>query len=462
MRRRQHLTLFVLALIGCGDDAAMRVPDASVDAPQCPVVMPAPDVDPWGMRVPSAGFGSITMEQNGGHSDLFLASPGGTTRIGVRLDWGGTVVFFGPTAGPNVIDANDTGRELQLALYDPSRAMQGCAVTATCQTIPSPCANSITFLGWDPVQGGDECGHGAQVLESGRAGDAMRVVVRPLQWNPDWDALDCRQTPCGASGVPVAVKFIFELRFVAEDVVEIASEVQSEESFSHPVTAQEFPTLYVAHDAFDLPLLLDSSGAAVSLTTPGNDGFFYGNFTSPAPWVTWQTNDRSAGVAIGSDQGITMWQGWRGDGQTAPYFHNVRQQIAFGLPQGGTVRGISYLALGGFDHASASMNAVLRARPPFGHIDSLTRTRIAGWVLDNDRIPTVTLERDGASLVPIAVEAVRDDVCAVYPAYPNCPGGGIDTAIPPTPADGCAHLLRLVATDTDGNRTILGERMAVP
>ena len=439
----------------------MRMPDAATpDAPQCPAVMPAPDVDPWTIRVPSAGFGGITTVDNGLHQDLVLSSPAGSTLISVRLDWGGAVVYFGPSAGPNVIDADDTGRELQLALYDPSRAMQGCAFNASCQTTPSTCANSITFLGWDPVQGGDECGHGAQVLESGRAGDAMRVVVRPLQWNPDWDAPDCRQSACGASGTPVAVKFTFELRFVAEDVVEIASEVTSEETFDHPTTAQEFPTLYVAHGTFDLPLLVDAAGNAVTLSTPGNDGFFYGNFTSPAPLVSWQTSDRSAGVTIASDEGITNWQGWRGDGQTAPYFHNVRQQIAFGLAAGGTVRGISYLGLGGFDHAHTAVTSVLRSRPPFGRIDSLDGTHLVGWVLDNDRVPTVTLERDWAPPVPLAVEAVREDVCATYPAYPNCPGGGIETSIPPPPADGCAHLYRLIATDGDGNRTILGERMA--
>ena len=34
-----------------------------------------------------------------------------------------------------------------------------------------------------------------------------------------------------------------------------------------------------------------------------------------------------------------------------------------------------------------------------------------------------------------------------------------DSECPP-PADGCPHLFRVIATDTDGNRTILGERMA--
>src|SRR5262245_6765473 len=126
---------------------------------QCLLAAPA---DPWTVRAPSAGFGGITMEDTGAHSDMFLSSPGGTTRIGVRLDWGGGVVYFGPTSGPNVIDANDPGRQLQLALYDPSRIRQGCAATASCEVDSSTCPNALRFMGWDPVQGGDKCGNGAQ------------------------------------------------------------------------------------------------------------------------------------------------------------------------------------------------------------------------------------------------------------------------------------------------------------
>jgi hypothetical protein len=435
------------------------------------------------MRVPSAGFGGISQQSSGGHTDVFLDSPAsgataaGYTRIGARLDWGGTIVFFGLGANPgsNVIDANDTGRELQVALYDPTRSRQPCAGTATCLTASASCANSITFLGWDPVQGGDECGHGAPVLSHGQAGDALRLVVHPLQWNPDWDKPDCTQSSCGAAGVPVGVTYTIDLRYVSVHVVEVATEVTSQETLDHPVTGQEFPTLYVSHGQGgpDLPVLLDAAGQTISLATPANDGFLYGNFTSPAPWVSWQNSAQNYGVGLAMDQGITAFQGWRGDGNTAPYFHNVRAQIAFGLGAGKTVRGISYLALGGFGTVAAEIAATRKKRPPFGVVDGPAAGApvsyaagaalpVAGWALDDGGLGSVRVEIDGALAATLPVSGARADVCAVYPAYPGCPTVGFSGSVPTGGLSACPHLLRVVAEDAAGNRTVLGERVIEP
>jgi hypothetical protein len=447
-----------------------------VDDGGCVVVTAAADVDPWIMRPPAAGFGGIVEQASGGHTDVFLKSPTDYIRIGARLDWGGTVVFFGLTsnAGSNVIDANDTGRELQIALYDPTRAMQNCAYNASCQSGGTPCGNSITYLGWDPVQGGDECGHGATVVSHGQVGDALEVLVRPLQWNPDWDATDCRNSACGASGVPVQVLFRMQFRFVREHVVEVMTEVVSEESISHPVTGQEFPTLYVAHNTSgtDLPLLLDAAGTVHPLNTPGNDGFYYDNFASTAPWVTWQNSAQSYGVGLAHDQGVRDFQGWRGDGTTAPYFHNVRAQMAFGLPAGGSVRGISYLALGSFATVKSEIEAALGARGPFGALDAPAAgavhhhggnpITVAGWVLDTAHLASVTVQIDGATVATLSVDHARADVCAVYPKYDGCPTVGYSGTVATSGLDACQHLLRVVAQDADGNTRTLGERVIAP
>ncbi len=457
-------------------------PDASPDGPgpesgSCTPVVPAPDKDAWQMRLPSAGFGGIVTASSGGHNDVFLKSPTDYIRIGARLDWGGTVVFFGLTSNPqsNVIDANDTGRELQIALYDPTRAMQQCAWNASCQSSPSTCGNSITFLGWDPVQGGDECGHGAPVLSYGQVGDGLQVLVQPLQWNPDWAKPDCTQSSCGAQGVPVQVQYRMVFRFVSEHVVEVETEVSSQESFSHPSTAQEFPTLYVSHGGSvpDLPLLLDAAGQTVGLSTPGNDGFYYDNFTSPGPWVTWQNTASNYGVGIAMDQGVRDFQGWRGDGVTAPYFHNVRARVAFGLAAGGVVRGLSYLALGGFATVQSELEKALGKRPPFGTVDSpasgTTTTytpgspiQVAGWALDTDPVAQVDIQVDGVSVAQLPVSGNRPDVCAVYPMYAGCPNVGFAGSVPTDGLSSCAHLLRVVARDAQGNASVLGERLITP
>jgi hypothetical protein len=448
--------------------------DGLKDDAGCTVVSLGPVVDPWTIRHPSAGFGGILTQQSGGFTDVFLKSPTDLIRVGARLNWGGTIVFFGLSANPgsNVIDANDTGRELQIALYDPSRQMQGCAHNASCPT--NACPSAITFLGWNPVQGGDECNHGAPVKSHGKAGDALRLVVQPVQWNPDWAAPDCRKSPCPAQGLPVQVTYNFELRFVREHVVEVMTEVTSQESFSHPATGQEFPTLYVSYGKGgpDLPLLLDGAGNTVTISTPGNDGFFYDNFSSPRPYVSWQNAAKDYGVGLGHDQGLTGFQGWRGDGKTAPYFHNVRAQISFGLPAGGSVRGLSYLALGGFSTVKSELEAVLAKRPPFGVLDTPAGPDVAitvgtplavnGWVLDTTAIATVRAEIDGKLAATLQVNGARPDVCAVYPAYAGCPKVGYSGQLPTAGLSKCPHHLRMIAVDPEGNTSVLGERRLVP
>lgn len=459
---------------GAAGSGVQEAGDAATSDSACQPVQAAAAQDPWQVRVPGAGFGGIVTSNVGGHSDVFLQSPAPSQnliRIGARLDWGGSVVYFGLSADAqsNTIDANDTGRELQIALYDPTRAMQGCAWNASCQSTPTTCPNSISYLGWDPVQGGDRCGHGSSA-EHSQVGDAMRVIAHPLQWNPDWDRADCSQTPCGASGVPVAVTYVMDFRFVTTHLVEIALEIQSQESLVHPSTGQEFPTLYVANGSqgSDLPLLLDAAGNAVGLNTPANDGFLYDNFTSPGAWVTWQHAAKDYGVALAMDQGITQWQGWRGDGQSAPYFHNVRPILGFGLQPGKPVRGISYLALGSFSTVQDQITGVLKKRAPFGSLDAPTSggattvspgqdVAISGWVLDTAPLAKVQVAVDGAAATEIPVSAARPDVCEVYPAYAGCPGVGFAGSLSTVGWDGCPHLVRVTATDADGNTTMIGE-----
>jgi hypothetical protein len=449
--------------------------DAGSDAGvMCPALVAAPNVDPWSVRLPSAGFGGTMTQTNSGHSDVLLKSPAPQldyTRIGVRLDWGGTIVFWGlgANAATNTIDANDTGREVQIALYDPQRNRQVCALDASCLSSTMSCGNSITFLGWNPVQGGDECNRGASTTWT-TVGDALRVTVTPVQWNPDWDAADCRTSACTGAARPAQVQYVMDLRFVNPLVVELSLEVTSGETIDHGVTTQEFPTMYVSHGGGglpDLPLLLDSAGTAISIDQPANDGFTMKNFVSGAPWVSFQNPARDYGVGLAMDQGLTSFQGWAGNGSMAPYFHNVRANIAFGLAHGSTVRGRAYLALGSFNTIASTLGSVLTQRPAFGFVDSPaagaiargTSISVAGWALAPADLASVVVELDGQQVATLPVNAPRADVCAVYPGYAGCPLVGFSGSVALAGLDACAHLMKVVAVTGAGVRTVLGERL---
>jgi len=119
---------------------------------------------------------------------VLLHNQAGTLKIGTRRDWGGTIIFYGMDNGStgqnstNAIDAADTGREVQVAFYDVDRWYQNCAWDASCNANPSPteCPQQMTWLGWNPVQGGNRCNHGSGydgvTLEAG----AISVTATPL------------------------------------------------------------------------------------------------------------------------------------------------------------------------------------------------------------------------------------------------------------------------------------------
>lgn len=300
-------------------------------------------------------------------------------------------------------------------------------------------------------------------------GDALRLIVTPVQWNPDWDATTCVNSACTGAARPAQVQYLMDLRFLNANVVELSLEVQSLETINHALTTQEFPTMYVAHGGSqpDLPLLLDASGNTIAVDQLANNGFFMKDFTSSAPWVTYQDTAKDYGVGLAMDQGLTGFQGWGGNGSTAPYFHNVRGEISFALPHGGTVRGRTYLALGSQATVAALFSQALSHRPPFGVVDvpaagsttSGASVTVAGWVLDSTPIASVSVELDGVASATLPVSSARPDVCAVYPRYAGCPTVGYAGSVSLASLDGCAHLLRVVATDPDGNRSVLGERL---
>jgi hypothetical protein len=259
---------------------------------------------------------------------------------------------------------------------------------------------------------------------------------------------------------------------VHANVVEVDMQVGSEETFSHPPTEQEFPTLYVGNGmngSTDLPLLLDGAGAPITIDLPANDGFTYRNFASSAGWVTWQHAARDYGVGLAMDHNGADFQAWAGSGRGAPYFHNVRPRQRFGLAAGATVRGRAYLALGSEATVRSLMAMVSARRAPFGVVDAPAAgavtavtgraVRVRGWALDNAALATVSVRLDDREVATLPRSSERADVCAAFPNYPGCTRVGFDGDVTLPASDGCVHVLTVVARDADGNETTLARRL---
>jgi|GEM_PF-2211945 len=432
--------------------------------------------------VPSESIGGrYETTQINGFNDDYLYNKTNYTKIGIRREWGGTIIFFGLDNGKagvnssNTIDANDTGREVQVAFYDPDRAMQNCAYNAGCASTQSSCPNSITFLGWDPVQGGNRCNIGSGVESVNYANGILSVSLVPLFWNPDWDRSDCDSSGCSDpnnKNRKSDVRVIQNMRFITQHVVELEYTVINLSNVEHRATAQEMPTMYTANGkdgTQDLYKLFDSQGNIVPIDQPaGGDGFNYKNFQSPDGWVAMQNDNVNYGVGIYYENRVKDFQGWQL--RSLP-FNNVRAIFVFGIPASGTVRARAYLSLGNYGTIRSEFTDLDSKLGPFGSLDLpandaevLVSLNIGGWAMDNKGIVSVYAVIDNSINVPLTYGADRPDVCKVWPGYSACSDNkvGYNGSYDVTTLSKCPHLIEIYAVDTDNNkRRIASKRFIV-
>ncbi len=408
-----------------------------------------------------------------GFHDVYLYNSDGSLKVGVRKDWGATIVFFGMTDGKpginstNAIDANDTGREVQVAFYDPDRGVQGCAWNASCRTNPSAaCPGGIPFLGWDPVQGGNKCNIGSGIESLIAKNGSLVAVTRPLFWNPGWDLQDCSNTVCNdptRRNRKSDVQYTQVLKFVDPNIVELDMTVTNLADTAHAATAQEFPTLYASFGKRgpNLHVIMDSSGNIIKVDQPANNGFFHKVFTSPGHFAALQNDNHDYGVGLYYENNLTGFSAWQKDG----VFNNIRGSFVFGIPAKGWVRARAYIVLGSFNTISQKVTWLKTHIPPFGSLDAPiddavqhvgTPMDVRGWVMDNIGVSKVEVLVDGQVVKTVGLQVKRKDVCTAFPGYAMCPNVGFRTKVDVSGLTPCAHLMEVRATDTDGNARVIG------
>lgn len=149
----------------------------------------------------------------------------GVVKVGVRLDWGGAIseIWYN---GINLVDDHDTGRLIQISLYDGDDYYNY-----------SDCGDPN--WGWNPVQGGDKYNHGSPVIKYYNRGYEIYIKTRPYEWNPD--------NKGGGPDTPVYSDIILEqwVRFgVADNVIKVKYRITSLSGEFHPCIGQEFPCIY--------------------------------------------------------------------------------------------------------------------------------------------------------------------------------------------------------------------------
>ncbi len=446
--------------------------DLTICAGTCPGVS---SPDPVGDSVlPNQSTGNRTeTTTTNGFTDDYLYNGDETMKIGSRREWGGTIIFFGMTNGSpgtnptNTIDANDTGREVQVAFYDPDRQMQDCAHDASCATTGTNCTFSITYLGWNPVQGGNRCNNGSGTDNVDLAGGAIDITTTPLFWNPNWDRDDCVDAACDNAALNMRrsdVKVIQRMRFVRTHVAELDYTIINLADVDHRATLQELPTVYTGNgnQGPDLWRLFNSAGTEIDIDTPGNDGFFFENFSSADGWVTMQNQTLDYGVGMYNENKLTAWQGWQN--RDLP-FNNFRAQFSFGIPGLATVRARAYLIIGANTLVANEAQWLDANLAAFGVLDAPAAdaavssvVAVHGWALDNKGVASIDLIIDGTTTIPLTYGTDRADVCEVWPGYALCPAVGYQGSFDSATLSACPHLLEIRATDGDGNQRVIARR----
>lgn len=460
-------------LTDCDDADCASLPACDTT---CPTLEPV-DESPLPVQSPNNAVTSTTVN---GHADDYVFNQAGDRKLGIRRDWGGAIVFFGLHSGSpgmnstNTVDGNDTGREVQIALYDHDRWYQSCAWNASCSSVPTVCPETMTFFGWNPVQGGNRCNHGSGYDDVSLANGSISLTTTPLFWNPNWDRSDCQES-CNNPSTDTRrsdVELTQNVRFVRSDVVELSYELTNLGDIDHKAAAHEFPTVYASFGKDgtpDLSRLYDSS--STEITSGWNvdaHGFRFQNFTSPGGWAALLNQNLDYGIALYYETGMSSFQAWnKVDNPTK--FNNFRGLFSFPIRPHAQVRARSYLILGSLASIGAQTQWLNDHLPPFGWLDSPVpdadvsgNVYVHGWAMDNKSVSQVQMIIDGGTPTQLSYGISRPDVCGVWPGYPACGQSKVGfegtlnaSALAPNT---CGHVIEINAIDNQGNAKIIARQ----
>ena len=394
---------------------------------------------------PALTLSTAAVQTSQAGSILYLQTVlhGHTARIGLETNWGGSIVEISMD-GTNVVNAHDTGREVQPALYD----LNG----------------GLGANGWDPVLGGDKYDHGSTVLSQQVNTNSLHTKTSPLYWNPDafggglsapvQSDTTFEQSVTVAPGAPLAFKLHLKLTPNGADY--------------HYVTLQEFPAVYV------------NSTYTTLVYYGGKVPWTNGSITTAPVTTTWlsvSAPEQWAALVDANNQGLTVfvpgsypsWSsisfpGAGGSGPMGDATVYMRPLAEFEVGPGAVIEGDVYLIPGDAQAARTvvyNLHGLVPAADftlPFGVMDapasnatvSGTNYAVAGWAVGNSPVSAVNVYVDGTPSGAAVLGISRPDVVAAYPAVApvNC---GWQYTLDTTRLANGTHTVAAHVVDTSNN-----------
>jgi len=398
---------------------------------------------------------AVSTSQSGTLLYLEARANGHTARIGADTKWGGAIVDV-TYDGNSIVNAHDTGREVQPAFYDGA------------DQYPWPAINKN--YGWDPVLGGDFYDTGSSVEAQQIGADSLYTRAVPLQWYPDSFG--------GGATVPVPSDMTVEQTITLAPGTNIAFQVHYRMTHNgtdtHYNTGQEFPAVYVNAGYGTLAYYAGSTpwtGAALTETAaPPSDQPGLSVFT-PEQWAA-LVDSKGMGLAVYvpgeyARTGATAFPS-TGSGPTGNTTIYMAPMTAFTFAPGSVIEGDVFLVPGDVGAARSAIYALHQGVPaadiftPNATVDaptpnatiSGTSASVTGWAFDNIALDSVEVYVDGVFRGAATLGGSRPDVAAAYPQI--APGdSGWSYALDTTALSNGAHAIVVHVRDKAGNEGLL-------
>lgn len=390
-------------------------------------------------------------------------------RVGMRLDWGSSIVEVSLN-GTNFVNASDPGREIQLALYD---ARDSYVVCGSCEPVS-------TVWGWNPVQGGDTWVHGSPTAEHRLNPNSIYIRSLPLEWYPDDKG--------GGPDMAVASDVQFEQWVTAATGqaggFKVHSRITHLGNDRHRATDQEIPAVYcnVDYEIFEsyagsFPWTNDATS---STTWPdlGINGDMHGAAVTTERWGAC-VDSMGVGMTVYVPQAYPRASGFHvpgspgANGYGTNYF---KLFTVFDIDASAVIESDFYILPGDFRVARSAIYDLRHvSTSDFLDPDSAFDTPaegeqisgaipVAGWAWDNDEsqggyVASVKVFVDGTLVGPADLHQPRPDVAEAIVGTP--PDTGYILELDTTAYVNGHHQVRVVVTDFNGNSVGVTHRVTI-
>ena len=381
---------------------------------------------------------------------LYLESTDGkdTIRVGLDTAWGGAIVLVTYNRR-ELVNRFDSGREIQLALWDGEQTYDACA------------GCSGTF-GWNPVQAGDRHRHGSVLIKDSLAEDYLYTKTRPIEWFPD--------NKGGGADRPVATDVIMEQWVTISPwdwrLVHVRYRITYAGQVPHGNSSQELPAVFVnrEYDRF----------VYYAGTTPWTNGRVVDTMLPQAPPVpVLYMPEKWAALVDGQGIGLTVYApqqypyggGRRVPGATGPKGFGLvyyRPLIYYSVLPGRVLTGDYVFVPGDYRVARDLLREIkdsLRTTDmvaPFGYVDTpragatvSDSVPVAGWAVDNDSVAKVEVFVDSVDIGTARYGIARPDLRRPYVAAPL--NAGYRYVLNTRLLRNGAHTIQVRVTDASGN-----------